>query len=379
MFTLRFALRNIGRNRLRSAATVLGVASLLFLVSFLVAILVGLEAATETDTSYRRLVASNKISLMFWLPESYWERIRATPHVVEASPWNWFGGTYIDEKNFFARFFVDPESFLEVMTDIEIPPEQARAWLANRQGALVSRRLARQFGFELGQRITIQGDIYPLDVELDVVAIYEGGDDGLYFHRAYVEEAMGRPGRVGTYSILVDDSANLAKVAEAIDAAFADSDAATKTQTEKAFQAGFVSMFGNVKALVGNLTAIIAVTILLTAGNTMAMAIRERRREMAVLKALGFLPARILRIVLAEAVALASIAGLLGVGAFWSISYVIFVVMDVRLPMVWFPLTLTPPTGTGLLLASVALGLVSGIVPALSAARVSILDGLRTS
>lgn len=379
MFTLRFALRNMLRNRLRSTVTVMGVASLLFLVSFLVSILVGLEASTETDRSHLRLIASNKISLMFTLPEAYWEKIRAVPHVVQVCPWNWFGGTYIDESHFFARFFVDPPTFIEVMTELQIPEEQAKAWLASRQGALVSDRLAKQEDWKLGQRITIKGDIYPVDVELDIVAIYTGGEDSLYFHRAYVEEATGRPGVVGTFAILGDSPDALPAIAAAVDRQFADSDAATKTQTEKAFQAQFVSMFGNVKGLVANLTAIIAVTILLTAGNTMAMAIRERRREVAVLKALGFLPGRILGMVLAEAVALSSAAGLVGIGGFWVLTYYVFVVMEKRLPMVWFPLTLSVPTGIGLLLASVLLGLVAGFIPAFSASRVSVLDGLRTN
>lgn len=379
MAPVGYALKNLRRNRLRSTVTILGVASLLFLISFLVSILVGLDASTDTDISHQRLITSHKVSLGFNMPESYWNKIRALPHVVEVSPWNWFGGMYIDERHFFARFYVDPDSFLTIMTELRVPDDQKEAWRKDRQGALVSRRLAEQYDMKLGDRITIKGDIYPVNVELDIRAIYDGGEDGLYFHRKYVEEALERSAGVGTFGILVDAPENLPAVAEAVDRTFADSTAETKTQTEKAFQAGFVSMYGNVKGLVWNLTMVIAVTILLTAANTMAMAIRERTREMAVLRALGFLPGRILALVLTESMAIALLAGVLGVGGFWAGSYYVFVVRGFRPPMIWFPLTLTPLSAIGLLLGTVGLGLVAGLVPALLAARVKIVDGLRAS
>lgn len=379
MSSLTFALKNMRRNRLRSVVTVLGVASLLFLVSLLVAIVVGLQGTTTESASSLRLVTRNKVSLTFWLPEAYWAKIQALPHVKVVCPSNWFQGTYIDQRHFFARFMVDPETLMQLHTDDwKTDPAQIAAWKADRQGALVARALAEREHWKLGDKITIKGDIYPVDVELNIDAMYDGGiDEAVFFHRLYVEEAMGRPGRVGTYTILVDALPNLSAVAQQVDAMFADSDRETKTETESAFRAGFVSMMGNVKGLMTNLTLIIAVTIMLTAGNTMAMATRERAREMAVLKALGFMPARILALVVAESAAMAALAGLVGVGGFWSITYWLFVVKQIRLPMVWYPLTLTPPYGIGLLLGTLLLGVAAGLVPGLVASRVSIVDGLR--
>jgi putative ABC transport system permease protein len=377
MFFLRYATRNLRRNRRRSAVTLLGVAVLLFLVSFLVSILGGLQASTETGKDQMRVVARHQISLTFNLPLPYRERIARIPHVMRVAPSNWYGGTYVDKRNFFARFFVEPESFLDLFPEIEAPPEQVAAWKADRQGALVSRGLAEKYAWKLGDRIHLSGDIYPVDVDLNVRAIFTGSDDAVYFHRAYVEESMDETVGAGTFWIQVDAPENLAVVSAAVDEEFADSDAPTKTETEQAFSASFVSMMGNVKGLVGNLTLIIALTVLLTAANTMAMAVRERTGEIAVLKALGFLPGRILGLVVAESVTLALLAGLLGIGGFWAITYLIFVVASVKLPMIWFPLTLNLGHGLLLFAATALLGAVSGLLPGMVAARRRVVDGLR--
>jgi putative ABC transport system permease protein len=376
VFALRYALRNLLRNRRRSLVTLLGVATLLFLVSFLVAILGGLDRSPTTDVGARRLVARHQISLTFALPEAHWEKLRRLSHVEEVGPSNWFQGTYVDKRNFFPRFFVDPDTFLRIFRELTIPPEQVEAWKADRQGALVGRQLAEQYGFALGDQITIVGDIYPVTVELNVRAIYDGGEPNLYFHRAYVDEALGGVG-VGTYWMLLDSPESLGAVAKAVDEMFADSDAPTKTETEQAFRAGFVEMMGNVTGLVTNLTAIIALTVLLLAGNTMAMAVRERTGEIAVLKALGFLPRRIVGFVLAESVTLALLAGLVGVGGFGLLTWLLFVVAEVAIPGVWFTPTLTPAMGAGLMALALLLGVVAGVVPALLAARRPVVLGLR--
>jgi len=377
---LRHAFRSLGRNRVRSLVTLLGVASLLFLVSLLVSILGGFEMASHTDGSERRLITSNEVSLTFPMPVSYWEKIRAVPHVVEVCPSSWFGGKPNGsdrQEDFFAQFFTDPDALLRVLTEIQVPPEQAQAWKEDRQGALVSDKLARRYGWKLGDRLPLVGDIYPMTAELNIRAIYAGGEEALYFHHAYVDEAMGRPGIVGTYVILLDDPANLSSVAESVDALFADSDAATKTQTEKAFQAGFASMMGNVVGLITQISLVIGMTILITAANTMAMAVRERTTELAVLRAIGFPPGRVLRLILTESVLLTSLAAFIGIGGFALITWLIFGVGEFRLPMVWFPLMLPPRMGLLLSLAAIAVGLLAGLVPGLLAARRPVVDGLR--
>ena len=374
-----WAFRSLWRNRVRSFVTLLGVASLLFLVSFLVSILTGLAHSTETDTSHLRLITRHQISLTFPLPESYWERIRQVPHVRQVCPTSWYGGKYGDGSGstFFARFFVDPATFLDVMTDLHLPEDQARDWMADRQGAITSEKLAKKYGWKLGDRITLVGDIYPVTTELNLRGLYTGGEDGFYFQRKYVEEATGNPGQVGTFTIAVDEAASLAPVGKAIDAMFEDGEAPTKTESEKAFQAGFVSMMGNVKGFITRLALVIAVTVLLTAGNTMAMAIRERRTEIAVLKALGFLPGRILRMILCESLLLTGLAGLLGVGGFWLLTWLLFVVAKIEVPMLFFVPTLQLVPGLLLFAGVAVLGIVAGIIPGWMAARRSVVDGLR--
>lgn len=379
MFTLHFAWRNLWRNRLRSLVTLFGVATLLLLVSMLMSIVGGLAQAREPDPQARRLVVRHEVSLTINLPEAYWSRLQAMPHVEAVSPESWFGGVYVDPRNFFAKFFVHPETFLGIVSkeEIDMPAEQAAAWRADRQGAIVSRGLAERFGWKLGDRVVIKGDIYPVDPELNISGIFTGKYDALYFDRAYVEEALGRPGLVGTYTVVVDTPENLPAVARAIDEAFANSDHPTKSETEAAFMAGFVSMQGNVEGLLKNLALIITATMLLTAGNTMAMAVRERTTEVAILKAIGFLPRRIVGFIVAESMILSTAAGLIGVGGFWLVTWFVFVRGGVSVPMLWFPPTLSTPAGLLLLLGSVLLGALAGLAPALIAARRHVIDGLR--
>jgi putative ABC transport system permease protein len=379
MFALTYALRNLRRNKLRSGVTLVGVATLLLLVSLLMAVVSGLASAKEPDPDARRLIVRHEVSLTINLPEAYWERIRGVPHVLEVSPSSWFGGVYVDPKNFFARFFVDPETFLSMASrrQVDLPPDQAAAWIADRQGCIVVDSLAKQYGWKLGDRIVIKGDIYPVDVELNVRGIFTGEASALYFQRDYVEEALDRPGRVGTFAVEVDEPANLAGVAKAIDALFANSDAPTKSETEAAFTAGFVSMQGDVEGLLKRLSLIIIVTVLLTAGNTMAMAVRERTAEVAILKAIGFLPGRIVGLIVTESTLLGAMAGLVGIGGFWLFTWLVFVKGGVNIPMLWFAPTLSTPMGLGLLAGSVLLGAIAGVAPALFAARRHVVDGLR--
>jgi putative ABC transport system permease protein len=376
---LRYAFRNLWRSRVRSFVTLVGVASLLFLVCLLCSVLNGIYNQPEQENAKVRLVTRHEISLTFPLPESYWEEIRVMPHVVEACPMSWFGGRYGEKDTFFARFFVDPDSLLEVLTEARTDEAEIAAWKEDRAGALASRKLATRLGWKIGDRIPLVGDIYPMTAELTLRALYDGGDEALYFHREYVAQALEDEGgrQVGTYSILVESPEVRAQVAEAVDARYADSGAPTKTETENEFQAGFVEMMGNVKGLMTRIMLAIAVTIVITAGNTMAMAVRERTREIAVLKAVGFTPGRILGLVLGEAMALALLAALLGIGGFAAITTLVFDVLKLQPSFLWFPLTLPLPVLASLLAGAVLLGLLAGLAPAVLATRLPVIDGLR--
>jgi putative ABC transport system permease protein len=377
---VRLVFKNLLRNKRRTTLTVASIALSLFLMTLLATILQALSSSTDTDTSHLRLITRHKVSLTNFLPESYWAKIRRVPGLVTACPTSWFGGVYIEERTFFAQFAVDPRTYLELVggeRDFKVDPDQARAWVNDRQGVMVNGELARKYGWKLGDVFTLKGTIYPFNAELKVDAICEFPDPAVYFHYDYLDEAIGRRGVVGTYWIKVDSPENLTPVAKKVDALFANSDAETLTETEKAFQAGFISMLGNVQGLVVNLSLVIAFTILMVAANTMSMTIRERTGEIAVLKALGFPPSIVLALLLSESTVIAAVGGFLGVFGFWGIAYGIFAVGQFRIPMVWF--TLLPPMWlvVSMWVSSIGLGLASGLVPSLSAARRPIVEGLR--
>jgi len=377
---VRLVLRNLGRNRRRTVLTVSSIGVSLFLMTFLATVLTAMASSTETEGSALRLITRHKVSLTNPLPESYWTKIERLPGVEAVCPTSWFGGIYIDERNFFPQFAVDPESLLRIVErerEMVIGADEARAWKLDRQGALVARELADRYGWKLGDAFTLKGTIYPLDAELTVRAIYDGGEPAVYFDRAYVEEAMGNPGVVGTYWIKVRSLEDLVPVARTVDAEFANSNAETLTETEKAFNASFLEMLGNVKGLVVNLSLVIAFTILVVAGNSMSLAVRERLTEIAVLKALGFPRGLLFGLLLSESVLVAGIGGLFGAVGFWFLAHLVFDVAGFRIPMLWF--TLVPPGWlvAALWTSSLGLGFASGLIPTAGAVRMSILDGLR--
>jgi len=372
--------KNLLRNKRRAFLTASSIAVSLFLMTLLITILTAMEASTKTDGSELRLITRHKVSLTNILPQSYWKKMERVPGVLVVCPTSWFGGVYIDDKNFFPQFAVDPRTYLDLLAPqktFRVDAERARDWVLDRRGVMVSKALADKYGWTIGSPVFIKGRIYPADLDLRVSAIYTGADDAVYFQRDYLEESIGRPGFVGSYWIRIDDPGHLSRVAKAVDALFANSDAETLTESERAFTAGFIQMLGNVKGLVMYLSLVIAATILMVTANSMSMSVRERTTEVAVLKALGFPSRTVLVLLLSEAVLLAGIGGLLGVGGFWGLAHLIFDVAGFRLPMVWF--TLVPPAWlvASLIVSSLGLGFASGLVPALGAARRPILDGLR--
>jgi len=372
--------KNLLRNKRRAFLTASSIGVSLFLMTLLITILTAMEASTKTDGSELRLITRHKVSLTNPLPESYWKKMQRVPGVEIVCPTSWFGGVYIDDKNFFPQFAVDPRSYLELLEPqktFHVDPEQARDWLLDRRGALVSKGLADKYGWTIGSPVFIKGRIYPADLDLRVNAIYTGEDDAVYFHRDYLEESIGRPGMVGSYYIRIDAPGHLARVAKAVDALFANSDAETLTESERAFTAGFIQMLGNVQGLVTYLSLVIAATILMVTANSMSMSVRERTTEVAVLKALGFPAQTVLALLLSEAILLAVIGGVFGVGGFWFVAHLIFDVAQFRLPMIWFTLVPPPWLVAALIVSTVGFGFASGILPAWAASRRPILDGLR--
>jgi putative ABC transport system permease protein len=329
--------------------------------------------------SAERLVVRHKVSLTFTLPSFYREKIRAIPGVVAVVPVSWFGGIYKDQKpeNFFARFGTDPDEFFKVFRDVEMPEDQIKAWQRDRQGVIVDDSLAKKYGWKLGDRLFIQGDIYPVNLELIVRGIFHSVPDNksVYFNSKYVEEAVPFfKGQAGTFSVLVDSPQDVSHVASAIDEMFRNSPQPTKAESEKAFGLEFVAMMGNVKAFILSICGAVVFATLLVSANTMAMSIRERTREVAVLKTLGFTREGILGLFVSEAVALSLAGGILGASLAFGLIY-----MATHSPQFvsFFTLRMTFGIWSAALATAGVVGLLSSAIPSYHASKVNIVEGLR--
>jgi putative ABC transport system permease protein len=373
-----FIAKSTFRNRRRSALTIISISFSLLLLTLMMTIWRSFYLDQGTPESARRLITRHKVSMNFFLPESYREKIRFVPGVEHVVPFSWFGGKYIDDKpeHFFVQFATDPE-ILDVHREWIVDTQQVEAWKRDRAGALVSSKIANKYGWKVGDRVTLEGTIFPLNLELTIRAIYEPTDnwDSLFFHKEYLEEAVPWfKGQADTFAVLVDSPENVSRVSQAIDDEFRNSPQPTKTETEKAFQVGFVAMLGNVKAFILGISAAVVFAILLVSANTMAMSIRERIREVAVLKTLGFTRRRILTLFVGEAVALALIGGSLGIVAATGLVRMVAnspqggMLGDIRV---------TVPTLLIALGVAALVGFLSGIIPSYRAAQLDIAEGLR--
>ncbi len=312
-----FVSKNAFRNKRRSILTVLSIGFSLLLLTLMMTIWHAFYVDQGSAESSQRLVVRHKVSLTFALPSFYREKIRAVPGVQAVVPVSWFGGLYIDEKpeHFFAQFGVDPDEFFKVFTDFKIPADQLAAWQRDRQGVIVDAGLVKKFGWKIGDRIVLKGTIYPVNLELNIRGIFtaDPSTQSVYFNSKYVEEAVPFfKGTAGTFSILADNPQDVSKVATTVDDMFHNSPQPTKTESEKAFQLGFVAMLGNVKAFILSICGAVVFTILLVSANTMAMSIRERTREVAVLKTLGFRRETILGLFVGESATLGIVGGFFG-------------------------------------------------------------------
>jgi putative ABC transport system permease protein len=379
MTLTRFVTKNAFRNKRRSILTVLSIAFSLLLLTLMMTIWRGFYLDQGSAESEQRLVVRHRVSLTFDLPGFYREKIRAIPGVVAVVPVSWFGGTYKDQKpeNFFARFGTDPDEFFKVYRDITMPDDQFKTWQRDRQGVIVDDFLAKKYGWKLGDRINIQGDIYPVDLELYVRGIFHSNPDNksVYFNSKYVEEAVPFfKGQAGTFTVLADNPSDVSKIASAIDDTFRNSPQPTKAESEKAFGLEFVAMMGNVKAFILSICSAVVFATLLVSANTMAMSIRERTREVAVLKTLGFTRSSVLGLFVSEAVALSLVGGLIGAGLGWVL---VFLLTHSPQFVSFFPMKVTGGIGLLALLASGIVGLLSAALPSYHASQVNIVDGLR--
>jgi putative ABC transport system permease protein len=380
MTLTRFVSKNAFRNKRRSILTVISIAFSLLLLTLMMTLWRSFYIDNGSAESNLRLITRHKVSLTFNLPGYYREKIHSIPGVVAVVPTSWFGGLYKDDKpeNFFAQFGTDPEEFFKVYRDIAITPKEVSDWQHDRQGVVVDDTLANKYGWKLGDRIVLKGTIYPVDLELYIRGIFHSvpDDKSVYFNAKYVEESVSWfKGKAGTFGILADSPEDVSKVAAAVDDTFRNAPEPTKTESEKAFGLEFVAMMGNVKAFILSICAAVVFATLLVSANTMAMSIRERTREVAVLKTLGFTRRAVLGLFVGEAVALSLVGGIVGALGAYMFVYLIIHLMQA----VGFFIILPVSLGTILLAMIVAgvVGLVSAAVPSYHASQVNIVDGLR--
>jgi putative ABC transport system permease protein len=375
----RFATKNAFRNRRRSVITAISIGFSLLLLTLLMSVYRGFYIDQGPPESALRLITRHKVSLVFFLPSYYRDKIRTIPGVEHVSPWNWFGGIYKDQKpeNAFAQFGVDPNEIFDILKEDHVAPDQLEAFKHDRAGAAVNRQLAVKHGWKLGDKVIIQGTIYPLNLELTIRAIYDSDNpfDSLMFSTEYIEQALPRvKGRTGTFYTLVDSPEHVVSVSKAIDEMFANSPQPTKTETEKGFTLSFVAQLGNVKLFILSICAAVVFAILLVSGNTMAMTIRERTREVAVLKTLGFTRGTILSLYVGEAVTISLLGGLLGASA-----ATLLMIAASKMPNGTFFTGFKVNTPTYLTALGVAalVGFLSAVIPSYNASQRNIVDGLR--
>jgi putative ABC transport system permease protein len=375
-----FVMRNAFRNKRRSLLTMLSIGFSLLLLTLMMSIWRTFYIDQGPPNTMKTIITRDRVSLAFFLPAYYRDKIRAIPGVVAVAPMTYFGNVYKDDRasNSFAQVVTDPDEYLKVAPDKIVPPDQLLAWQKDRTGALVDIELVKKFGWKIGDRLTLQSPYFPVHPEVTIRAIYTVDPPvrALYFNTKYLEESVSWfKGQAGWYIAQVARPTDVAPVSKAIDEMFQNSPQRTKTESQQAFRLSFVSSLGNVKAFIVTICGAVVFAILLVSANTMAMSIRARTREVAVLKTLGFTRRRVLSMFVGEAVAVSLAGGALGVlGATLLIRWLTHSPIAIGIPA---EMTVTGLTMVVSLLVAATVGLISGCVPAYTASRTNIVDGLR--
>ncbi len=384
MYVLKLVFKNIFRHKLRSLLTLAGL--LVAILAFgLLQTVVNAWYAGADMASATRLITRNATSLVFPLPAYYRERIRAIDGVTAVAISNWFGGTYKDPspRNFFAQFAVDHEIYFDLYPEFRIDAEELLAFRKDRRGTLVGRALADQHGFKVGDTLALKGAIYPGTWEFTIRGIYEPADETtvtrqMYFHWDYLNERLKalyprRAEFAGVFVVGIADGSRAAEVSQAIDREFRNSLAETLTETEKAFQLGFVAQTETIVVAVRIVSFVVILIIFAVVANTMAMTARERMAEYATLKALGFGPGFVAALIVGESLAITALGGLLGILATFPAAAGFKSAMGSMFPV----FHVTPGTLALQAASAAAVGLAAGILPSIRASRVNIVEGLR--
>jgi putative ABC transport system permease protein len=381
---LPLILKNSWRNRRRTLLTILSIGVSLCLLGLMMAIYHAFYFSQPTAQQELRLVTRNKVSLARPLPQYYGERIKAIPGVREVEIEQWFGGKYIDDRpeHLFARMAIEPDKFFTIYPDARISDEQKKAFQQERTACIAGRELAQKLHWNLGDRITITGDIFPVNLELTLRGIFDADDAfmnrSVYFNREYLVQSLpeARRGEVGTFVTLAATPDDVPRIETAVDDQFRNSPAQTKTETQSAFGLSFLAFLGNIKMILLSVCAALTFTILLVSANTIAMSVRERGREVGVLKTLGYTSGMILWIIVGEAVMISLLGAVLGLGLATLLTGAVRSMPTFNAQLE--TLTIAPSVVVMCLFVAAMIGAASAFVPAFNASRVSIVEALRS-
>ena len=383
MKILKLIIKNSLRHKLRTILTILGISIAVFAFGLLRTVVTAWNAGVEASAA-NRLITRQAVSFIFPLPLAYRDQIKNISGVEDVTYANWFQGVYIDKNQFFARLAVDAETIFNVYPEFQISDEEYQTFLKERNSCIIGQDIARQYNLKIGDLMTIEGDIYPGDWQFVIRGIYKPRDKTtdatqMFFHWDYLNERMkemgsGRVNEVGWYIVKIKDPSQSAEVSEQIDALFKNSRAETKTESERAFQQGFVAASSAILTSINVISFVIIGIIMLVLGNTMIMSARERTREYAVFRTIGFSAKHMVGLILGESLFISALGG--GLGLF--LSFPIVQGVSQSIPKGMFPVfELEPITLIFAVSAVILVGMAASIFPIMKALRTSIVDGLR--
>ena len=384
MNTVTFILKNATRNKRRLLLSVLSAAMSLFLLITLMVVLRELTKPPSDGDSSLRVCVRNKVSLAATLPQRQRAEIEKVPGVVVCSPFVWFGGKFTEEEQMiFGTIACDPEKLTGLLQEMKIDPEEHAAFLKERttclvgHDALVSEKF-KELGLKVGSKFTVMSGLYPCSLELKIAGSYRGtiDDRNIFFHHKYLDEALGDWGLTGMWWLRIDSAESMGPVNTAIEAAFANTANEVRAESERAFQMSFVSMLAGVKEVIGGVSIAVLITLFLVTASTMSMAIRERFRELGILKAIGFQRRELFAFILAESFGLSALGAAIGAGGAWALYT--FADMKKATGGFFVSFEVTPQMlGLAALIACV-LGILSSLAPAIAVARMSVVQALKT-
>ncbi len=386
MFILKLVLKNALRHKLRTILTIVGIAIAVTSFGFMRTVVTAWSAGVEASAA-NRMIVRHAVSFIFPLPLAYRDQVGRIPGVAEVSYANWFGGAYKDPndwKNFFPRIAVDPDTYFSMYPEFVLSPSEFSTFKQERNSCVIGAKLAREQNIRLGDIIPIDGDIYPGRWDFTVRGIYTGKDAStdetqMFFHWNYLNERIRelqpvREGYVGWYILKVQNPGEMSRIARAVDDLYLNSRASTKTETEKEFQQSFVSMSSAIIGSLKIISYVIIGIILLVLANTIVMSARERMREYAVLKTIGFLRFHIVGLIAGESLLIACLGGLIGLGLTFPVSQAFAKAFPTFFP-VFSVETVTIVMAIGV---AVLAGVIAALFPAVRAVRMKIADGLRS-